>query len=106
MSPSAETYEECLASFKAWPHKIPSPEQLARAGFSYSTSPINNDEVECSACALDLHEWSLKDEPIAEHLRESPRCIVALKASKPSLPRRRRSLKVSYINNASDINHC
>ena len=33
--PKMSTYPERLASFACWPHKLPSPEALANAGFSH-----------------------------------------------------------------------
>ncbi|KAI9762589.1 MAG: hypothetical protein M1840_001215 [Geoglossum simile] len=62
----------------AWPHKAPSPDQLAQAGFYYRPSPENPDSVECFLCRKGLDGWEECDDPIEEHLKHSADCGWAL----------------------------
>ena len=83
MSSLAKIYEECLVTFKTWSHKVFTSQQLAIANFNFSLNDIYDDEIECSTCDLALHEaWSLKNESIVKHLRESSWCLSTLKAQK------------------------
>ncbi|GAB7354995.1 hypothetical protein MBLNU459_g5607t1 [Dothideomycetes sp. NU459] len=57
-----------------WPHQVPAPEHLARAGFFYSPSSDSDDNVQCFLCAVALDGWELGDDPMAEHLAHSTEC--------------------------------
>lgn len=71
-----------LASFPAptkrskagWPHKNPTPEALAKAGFYYKPQGAGSDNVVCYLCERSLDGWEADDNPVQEHLRHSPEC--------------------------------
>ena len=57
MSPRS-TYADRLASFTtAWPHTSPSPEDLARAGWSFEPETEYSDEVACEECDRCLYNF-------------------------------------------------
>ena len=57
-----------------WPHKNPSPEELAVAGFYYKPSAEAPDNTVCYMCERQLDGWEEDDEPIVEHLKHSDKC--------------------------------
>lgn len=57
-----------------WPHKSPSPEELARAGFYYKPSVEAPDNTICYMCERQLDGWEEEDDPIAEHSKHSSDC--------------------------------
>ncbi|KYM99236.1 PREDICTED: death-associated inhibitor of apoptosis 1-like [Cyphomyrmex costatus] len=61
-----------LDSYKILPYlwKV-EPEKLAAAGFYYTGE---SDNVKCFMCNVILCEWKLKDDPFADHQRESSQC--------------------------------
>lgn len=78
------TFESRAASFvpptkraKGWPHKSPSPADLAKAGFFYKPTS-SKDNVECFMCSRYLDGWEQDDDPIQEHLKHGPDCAWAL----------------------------
>ncbi|KIX99751.1 uncharacterized protein Z520_04387 [Fonsecaea multimorphosa CBS 102226] len=76
------TYESRLASFEppskrsklGWPHKTPTPDELARAGFYYKPSSASNDNTICYLCERQLDGWEPDDDPVGEHLKHSSDC--------------------------------
>ncbi len=76
------TIESRLATFEppskrsklGWPHKTPSPEDVARAGFYYKPSKASNDNTICYLCERQLGGWEADDDPVEEHLKHSPQC--------------------------------
>ncbi|KAI1617215.1 baculoviral IAP repeat-containing 2/3/4 [Exophiala viscosa] len=76
------TYESRLATFEppskrsklGWPHKTPTPEELARAGFYYKPSKESNDNTECYLCQRSLNGWEPDDDPVQEHLKHASDC--------------------------------
>ncbi|KAI1981946.1 hypothetical protein LOZ51_000763 [Ophidiomyces ophidiicola] len=58
----------------AWPHRRPSPEELAHAGFYYQPTDISPDNTACFLCRYALDGWEDDDDPITEHLRHSSQC--------------------------------
>ncbi|KKA24189.1 Chromosome segregation protein BIR1 [Rasamsonia emersonii CBS 393.64] len=57
-----------------WPHKRPSPAELAHAGFYYKPYETNPDNTMCFLCERALDGWEEDDNPIAEHLKHSRDC--------------------------------
>ena len=58
-------YADRLASFTAWPHASPTPEQMARAGFKHMPTNKYPDNVSCS-CSDGNHDlcgWKPDDDP-------------------------------------------
>ena len=76
----SSTYEKRLATFKAWPHQLPTSTSLAAAGFCYETG--TKDLTTCSECGLALADWKPKRNPFKAHLRQSPNCPFAQALSK------------------------
>ena len=80
------TYEECLASFTAWPHTSPTPKQMARAGFIHMPTSEYPDRVICKTCKDNLCDWRPEDDPKIElhihHLRCSPLWLVLATAGR------------------------
>ncbi|OAP56415.1 hypothetical protein AYL99_09594 [Fonsecaea erecta] len=80
------TYESRLATFEppskrsklGWPHKTPTPDELARAGFYYKPSSASNDNTICYLCERQLDGWEPDDDPVGEHLKHSGDCGWAL----------------------------
>lgn len=64
----------------SWPHTTPTPEQLASAGFFYSPTPSDLDNVKCFLCSRALDGWDPEDTPDVEHLKHSPDCGWAIKS--------------------------
>jgi hypothetical protein len=53
-----------------WPHSaqyIATPETLADAGFFFSPSATDRDNVQCFACGKELSEWEKDDDPYSIH---------------------------------------
>ncbi|KAK5221345.1 hypothetical protein LTR72_006905 [Exophiala xenobiotica] len=80
------TYESRLATFEppskrsklGWPHKTPTPEELAKAGFYYKPSSESNDNTICFMCGRFLDGWEADDDPIQEHVKHSSDCAWAI----------------------------
>ncbi|KIW18516.1 hypothetical protein PV08_02804 [Exophiala spinifera] len=80
------TLEARLASFEppskrsklGWPHKTPTPDELAKAGFYYKPSSASNDNTICFMCGRFLDGWEPDDDPIQEHLKHSSDCPWAI----------------------------
>lgn len=80
------TLEARLASFEppskrsklGWPHKTPTPDELAKAGFYYKPSSESNDNTICFMCGRFLDGWEPDDDPIQEHLKHSSDCAWAI----------------------------
>lgn len=69
------TYEPPTKRSKlGWPHKTPTPEDLAKAGFYYKPSKSSNDNTICYLCDRQLGGWEPDDDPIEEHMKHSPEC--------------------------------
>lgn len=76
------TLEARLATFEppskrsklGWPHKTPTPEDLAKAGFYYKPLPTSNDNAMCYLCDRSLDGWEPDDDPIQEHVTHSSDC--------------------------------
>ncbi|KAE8153922.1 hypothetical protein BDV25DRAFT_10004 [Aspergillus avenaceus] len=58
----------------AWPHRRPSPAELAHAGFYYNPYETNPDNTTCFLCQRALDGWEEEDNPITEHLKHAPDC--------------------------------
>ncbi|KAI4118464.1 MAG: hypothetical protein LQ345_001492 [Seirophora villosa] len=63
-----------------WPHEVPDPAQLAKAGFYYKPSSSAPDNTTCYLCHSSLDGWEENDSPIGEHLNFSPDCGWAIVA--------------------------
>ncbi|KYM99237.1 Baculoviral IAP repeat-containing protein 2 [Cyphomyrmex costatus] len=61
-----------LDSYKILPYlwKV-EPQKLAAAGFYYTGE---SDQVQCFMCDVKLCNWEPKDDPFADHQRESSKC--------------------------------
>lgn len=76
------TLEARLASFDppskrsklGWPHKTPTAEDLAKAGFYYKPLANSNDNAMCYLCDRSLDGWEPDDDPIQEHVTHSSDC--------------------------------
>lgn len=79
------TLEARLASFApptkrskaGWPHKSPSPQDLARVGFYYKPT-ASKDSCKCFMCDRQLDGWEEDDDPLHEHLKHGSDCAWAL----------------------------
>ncbi|KAE8391083.1 hypothetical protein BDV23DRAFT_74894 [Aspergillus alliaceus] len=58
----------------AWPHRRPSPAELAHAGFYYNPYETNPDNTTCFRCNRALDGWEEEDNPITEHLKHANDC--------------------------------
>ena len=61
-----------------WPHKSPTADAIATAGFYYTPHKIGEDNVKCFMCDAKLDGWEKDDDPVQEHLRHSPECGYAI----------------------------
>ena len=69
------TYADRLASFTAWPHASPTPEQLARAGFIHTPTNEHPDEVSCKCGEGDnLCDWQPDNDPVIQRYIHHLRC--------------------------------
>ncbi|KAE8378407.1 hypothetical protein BDV26DRAFT_281076 [Aspergillus bertholletiae] len=57
-----------------WPHRRPSPAELAHAGFYYNPYETNPDNTTCFLCHRALDGWEEEDNPITEHLKHASDC--------------------------------
>ena len=79
------TLESRIASFApptkrskaGWPHKSPSPQDLAKAGFYYKPNK-GKDNVECFCCGRQLDGWEEDDDALVEHLKHGSDCAWAV----------------------------
>ena len=75
LSARLATFEPPTKRSKAgWPHKQPSAEAIAKAGFLYRPQSTGSDNVVCYLCARQLDGWEEEDDPVQEHLKHSPEC--------------------------------
>ncbi|KAI4283675.1 MAG: hypothetical protein L6R35_005087 [Caloplaca aegaea] len=63
-----------VAAKLTWPHEVPDPAQLAKAGFYYKPSSAAPDNTVCYLCHSSLDGWEENDSPVGEHLSFSPDC--------------------------------
>ena len=68
-----ETEDLMLFTFASWPKRLPSIEKLVAAGFYYTGV---SDEVICIECKVVLHDWEITDNPLTEHEKVSPKCLL------------------------------
>jgi thymidine kinase len=60
-----------LATFATYSKAVPSPEELARAGFFY----IGKDDItQCAYCPINIADWKEEDIPATVHREFSPNC--------------------------------
>ncbi|KAL9576439.1 MAG: hypothetical protein Q9212_007097 [Teloschistes hypoglaucus] len=57
-----------------WPHKTPSPTELAKAGFFFSPEQKRPDNTICFHCHASLDGWEEDDNAIEQHCKLSPSC--------------------------------
>ena len=67
-----------VASFVDWPHKNPSPKELAKHGFFHTPLPDVSDRVACCACGKILFNWTEADNIEEGHRKFSPECPIIL----------------------------
>ena len=67
-----------IASFIDWPHKSPSPRELAKHGFFHTPLPDVSDRVACCACGKILFNWTEADNIEEGHRKFSPDCPIIL----------------------------
>lgn len=74
--------EERLRTFNAseWKLKFITPLEMAKAGFCYLNEP---DQVICTFCSVEFHNWQPGDDPLVEHTRKSPQCLFLDEKAKP-----------------------
>lgn len=77
--PSARSKKSSTANEAlSWPHKLPTPRELAHAGFIYKPTSASPDNVQCFKCGCQLDGWEPGDYPSREHLMHSPTCAFAI----------------------------
>ncbi|KAL8709421.1 MAG: hypothetical protein Q9220_005804 [cf. Caloplaca sp. 1 TL-2023] len=62
------------AAKSKWPHRSPSPAQLAAAGFYFNPTSATPDGTTCYLCHCNLDGWEEDDSAIGEHVSLSPNC--------------------------------
>ncbi|KAH3729367.1 hypothetical protein DPMN_055335 [Dreissena polymorpha] len=67
---SNESYR--IQSYSKWPHKIPSREDCAKAGFFYTGQM---DLIRCFQCGIGLKDISPEDDPLIEHFQHAKECL-------------------------------
>ncbi|EJT99305.1 BIR-domain-containing protein [Dacryopinax primogenitus] len=70
-----ETFSEWWPHDNVARHKA-SSEKMAHAGFHYTPDARAVDLVTCVYCNVELDGWQPKDDPMAEHQRKSPTCVL------------------------------
>jgi hypothetical protein len=55
--------------------------KLAKAGFFFSPTQTNPDNVACFLCHKSLDGWEKDDDPLSEHLKHSSNCGWAIVAT-------------------------
>ena len=79
LSARVATFQPPTKRSKAgWPHKTPSVEAIALAGFHYKPQAVGSDNVVCYLCSRALDGWEPDDDPLVEHLKFSPDCGYAI----------------------------
>jgi DENN (AEX-3) domain/Inhibitor of Apoptosis domain/uDENN domain len=62
--------------FYAAATNLPPAEKMVAAGLYFSPTPEVLDRCICFACGAKLFRWSPTDDPMREHTRMRPRCVV------------------------------
>ncbi|KAI9674178.1 MAG: hypothetical protein M1817_001996 [Caeruleum heppii] len=62
----------------SWPHKKPSAKDVAKAGFYYTPTAQDPDNVTCFLCHKALDGWEEEDSPAQEHSHHSKGCAFAI----------------------------
>ena len=62
-----------LESYYNWPIPWFNTKDMAKNGFYYTD---RGDRVKFNFCELGLADWEAKDDPLAEHKRWSPSCVI------------------------------
>ncbi|TPX30193.1 hypothetical protein SmJEL517_g06189 [Synchytrium microbalum] len=99
-----------------WPHYKdkkwnPKPDALARAGWVYKPYEDADDATECLYCEISLDGWELNDDPVHEHKKRRPDCIifnppepvVVKRPSKPHPPARLKAVKAVNAGVEDDL---
>ena len=79
-----------LATFKKWPHVIPTPESIADAGFVSDADAEPGaalDRVKCNRCSQCLNDWNSAHNALTQHHIWSSKCSYvheALEALNPT----------------------
>ena len=64
-------------SFFNYPKPYPLKEDLVRAGFFYlGPGAGNDDDCQCYYCGVRLFNWTKEDDPLKEHEKFRPNCLV------------------------------
>ncbi|KAH6669759.1 hypothetical protein F5X68DRAFT_236453 [Plectosphaerella plurivora] len=61
-----------------WPSHLPTPEDMAAAGFILNPTGTLLDNTTCILCNLQCFEWKSKDNPYDEHAKNNPDCSFVL----------------------------
>lgn len=64
-------------SARSWPHKTPSPEFMAKAGFYFFPTDRLKDRVKCFYCKKAQSTWKNVKDPTSHHLKKSSSCLFA-----------------------------
>ncbi|XP_060584971.1 baculoviral IAP repeat-containing protein 7-B-like [Ruditapes philippinarum] len=70
--PEYTDYGQRLKSFARWYKQKPDPTTLCNAGFFFTNQ---EDLVRCYQCGIGLKDFSFADNPLNEHVNNSPECI-------------------------------
>lgn len=76
------TFEERLATFTLWPHKLPIPADLAAAGWIHTPTTYHLDLTKCLVCEKTLDSWEPIDDAFVEHVKISPQCSTVISPQK------------------------
>lgn len=87
--PLTTSFDERLLTYRNWPRKL-SPTVLARAGFFYTGEA---DIVKCFYCRSEWNNWGPMDDPLTDHLRDSPNCVFAVLQKQHIIEERRIFIK-------------
>ncbi|KAJ9467139.1 Protein bir1 [Diplonema papillatum] len=74
--------QRTFASWKSLPSDSVTPQGLAAAGFFHNPTSSSPDRCTCFVCGISLVQWQCDDDPLAEHVKNAPRCPFVRVASK------------------------
>lgn len=61
-----------------WATHLPTPEEMAAAGFILNPTGTLLDNCTCVICDLQCFRWEAKDDPFNEHAKNNPDCAFVL----------------------------
>ncbi|XP_068105971.1 baculoviral IAP repeat-containing protein 5 [Hyperolius riggenbachi] len=75
-----------IKTFSNWPFTETcacTPERMAEAGFIHCPTANSPDVAQCFFCLKELEGWEPEDDPMEEHRKHSPNCLLLTLKKRP-----------------------